>query len=341
MTAAVMPAAVFAEIGRVAILERPQPRVERDDDVVVAVEACGICGTDLQILAVPQGHPGTPGVVLGHEFVGRVEDAGDDVVGLGHGDRVAVAPNLACGQCRWCRRGLRLHCEHYSAIGVLQDGGLAPRVRAPASACHPISSELPAHVAALTEPLSTVVHGVERADPLPGDTAVVLGAGPVGLMFTALLRLGGARVIVVEPAERRAELAETMGAARVVNPASEDPAPVVRSLTDGLGADIVVDAVGSQLGAALELVGTAGRIVLFGINSRARTEVAQERITRGELTILGAFVGEDVFPRAIDVLERGEIDWEPFVTHRIGLDDLPDAVEELRAGRAVKVEVEL
>jgi threonine dehydrogenase-like Zn-dependent dehydrogenase len=340
VNAGAMPAAVFEDVGRLAILERPKPRVERADDVVLAVEACGICGSDLQILSVPPGHPATPGVVLGHEFVGRVIDAGDDVVALEAGDRVVVAPNIACGQCRWCRRGLRIHCEHYTAHGVFVDGGLAPRVRVPASACHPISPELPPHLAALAEPLSTVVHGAQVADAFPGDTAVVLGAGPIGLMFTALLRLAGARVVAFEPAERRAALALAMGAERVVDPTTEDAAAAVRELTDGLGAGVVIDAVGSQLPAALEVVRKAGRIVLFGVNTRARAEIAQEHITRDELTVIGTFVGQDVFPTTVDLLERGAVDWSPLVSHRIALEELPGAVDELRAGRAVKVEVE-
>jgi threonine dehydrogenase-like Zn-dependent dehydrogenase len=105
-------------------------------------------------------------------------------------------------------------------------------------------------------------------------------------------------------------------------------------------ADVVVDAVGSQLPAALEVAARGGRVLLFGMNERARAEVAQSRITRDELTILGSYVGQDVFPDAIRLLEQGRVDWSLLVTHRVGVEELPDAVEELRAGRALKVEVE-
>jgi threonine dehydrogenase-like Zn-dependent dehydrogenase len=317
-----MPAAVFADVGRLELQERPAPRAERADEVVVEVEACGICGTDLKILSVPPGHPATPGVVLGHEFVGVVSEPGPEVTGVQAGDRVVVAPNISCGQCAVCRRGLRNQCERFTTLGVFADGGLAPRVRVPAGQCHPISPDLPAHIAALAEPLSTVVHGVRQLRPFPGETAIVVGAGPVGLMFVALLRLAGLRVGVVEPSPERRALAERLGA--------EDAEP---------GADLVVDAVGSQLPAALELVGRGGRMLLFGVDARARAEIAQEHITRDELTVIGSFVGQDVFPDAIRLLEQGRIDLTPLVTHRIGLDELPAAVDELRAGRAVKVEV--
>lgn len=338
--AATMSAAVFAGIGRLEILERPVPRVGGAGDVVLDVEACGICGSDLQILSVPPGHPATTGVVLGHEFVGVVREVGDGVTSLRPGDRVVVEPNISCGRCAWCLRGLRRRCDSLTTLGIFRDGGLAPRVRVPAAQCHPISARLPGSVAALVEPLSTVVHGARQAAVFPGETAVVVGAGPIGLMFVALLTLAGASVIALEPSPERASLAKWLGAEAVLDPTREDVGAAVRDAGGGLGAGIVVDAVGSQLGAALELVRRGGRILLFGVNERARAEIAQERITREELTIVGSFVGDGVFPDAIRLLEQGRLDVEPLVTHRIRLEELPTAVEELRAGRAVKVQVE-
>ena len=325
-----MRAAVLAEVGTLAVEERPEPQVAAGDDVLLDVEACGICGTDLHILGNPPGHPATVGVVLGHEFVGVVAEVGGEVLSLRAGERVAVAPNLWCGECAWCRRGLRNQCENGTTYGIFVDGGLAPRVVVKARACFPISRELPPHVAALAEPLSTVVHGARQAAVFPGETAVVLGAGPIGAMFCALLAAGGATVVAVEPTPERAELARRLGADVVVQPGE---------LGEVRG-DVVVDAVGSQLGAALDAVVRGGRILLFGMNQHARTEVAQSRITRDELTILGSYVGQDVFPDAIRLLEQGRVDWGALVTHRVGVDELIEAVDDLRAGRALKVEVE-
>jgi 2-desacetyl-2-hydroxyethyl bacteriochlorophyllide A dehydrogenase len=337
-----MPAAVLAAVGTLALEERPLPTVRGTEDVLLDVEACGICGTDLHILADPPGHPANVGVVLGHEFVGTVRDVGTGVTSLRPGDRVVVAANVSCGQCVWCRRGLVNHCESFTTHGIFVDGGLAPSVVVPARSCFPIAAHVPAHIAALAEPLSTVTNGVRLADAFPGDTAVVIGAGPIGLMFTALLEAAGASVLVVEPNEERLELATEMGAATGIDPREEDATAAVRRVTDGLGADCVVDAVGSQLPAALELVRKAGRVVLFGMNSQARAEIAQNRLTRDELSVLGAYVGrpEDVFPTAVRLLEQGRIDFEPLVTRRIPLEGLPEAVAELRGGRGVKVEVE-
>lgn len=337
--AGTMRAAVLADVGTLALAERPLPRLRSATDVLLDVECCGICGTDLHILSVPPGHPATPGVVLGHEFVGVVREAGAEVTSLGPGDRVVVAANVSCGACAWCRRGLVNHCERFSTHGIFADGGLAPHVCVPARSCYPIAAEVPAHLAALAEPLSTVVNGARLAAVFPGEVAAVLGAGPIGLLFVALLRLAGATVLSVEPTRLRADVARRLGADRVVAP--EEAQPAVRELSGGLGADVVVDAVGSQLPAALALVRKGGRIVLFGMNDQARAEVAQARITRDELSVLGGYVGrpEEVFPTAVRLLEQRRLDLEPLVTHRIGLDELPAAIEELRAGRAVKVAV--
>ena len=260
---------------------------------------------------------------------------------LAPGDRVVVAPNVSCGQCSSCRRGLRNHCENFTTHGVFIDGGLAPHVVVPASQCFPIGHQVPNHIAALAEPLSTVVNGAKLAQVFPGETVVVLGGGPIGQLYTALLKLAGCQVITVEPTEERRQLATTMGADRVVDPRQEDLAASIRDATAGLGADVIIDAVGSQLPNALDVVRKAGRIVLFGMNDQARAEIAQVRITRDELQLLGGFVGQDtlVFPPAIRLLEQGGLNLEPLVTHQIQLKELPAAVEELRAGRATKVEV--
>jgi 2-desacetyl-2-hydroxyethyl bacteriochlorophyllide A dehydrogenase len=323
-------AAVLADVGTLAVQERAEPALRADDEVLLDVEACGICGTDLHILATPPGHPANVGVVLGHEFVGIAAEVGSAVLGVEVGDRVAVAPNLWCGECDSCRRGLRNQCENGTTYGIFIDGGLAPRAVVKARACYPVSRELPPHVAALTEPLSTVVHGARQASVFPGESAVVIGAGPIGAMFCALLDAGGATVTVIEPTPERARLARDLGAAAVVTPDE----------IEDLHADVVVDAVGSQLETALNVAARGGRVLLFGMNAQARTEVAQSRITREELTILGSYVGQDVFPAAIRLLEQGRIPFDRLVTHRVSVDELPDTIQELRAGRALKVEVE-
>jgi threonine dehydrogenase-like Zn-dependent dehydrogenase len=336
-----MPAAVLVDEGTLAITERPRPRVRRPAEVLIDVEACGICGTDLHILSRPPGHPCRLGVVLGHEFVGIVAEAGSDVKSLRPGDRVVVEPNVACGACRWCHRGLNSHCEHFTSHGIFIDGGLAPQVAVTARACHRIAHSVPAHLAALAEPLSCALNGSRLADTQPGETVVVVGAGPIGLLFCAVLDLAGATVVSVEPSPLRRSLALTMGAVAALDPDTEDVRARVLDFTGGFGADATIDAVGTQLGTCMDLVRKGGRIVLFGMDTQARGEISQSRITRDELQVLGAYVGRNVFPGAVRLLEQGRLDLEPMVTHRVHLDQLPSALERLRAGKAAKVIVEL
>ena len=202
-----------------------------------------------------------------------------------------------------------------------------------------ISANLRSDIPELQETLSTVVNGLRLAQPFPGQYAVVIGAGPAGLMYAATLKLAGATVIVLEPSRERASLATEMGIPHTIDPIQQDAASVVRDLTGGLGADVVVDAVGSQLAGAMQVVRKAGRIVLFGLGP-TRTDFAQQEVTRNELTLVGAFVGQAVFPDAIRLLEQYPESFAPIVTHRVGIEELSEVMEEMRAGRTGKVEIE-
>lgn len=332
-----MPAVVFQGEGRWALEERPVPSVRNPEDVLLQVEACGICGTDLHILEVPPGHPATPGVILGHEVIGRVVEVGPAVTHLRPGDRVAVAPNLYCGVCRFCQRGLYNHCERFTTLGIFLDGGLAPYEVAPARALFPISPQVPLERAIFTEVLSTVVGGTLQARLHPGEHAVVLGCGPVGLLFLQVFRASGAgSLIAADIAPFRLEFARRAGADRVVNPREEDLEAVVREVT-GIGADVVVDAVGTLMSTALRLVRPVGTVILFGMNAQARAEIAQYDITRREIRVVGSYVGRHTFPLAIQMLERGAIRPEELVTHRLPLARFGEGLEHLRRGEAVKV----
>lgn len=336
-----MVAAVFQGDGLLSIMERPVPSIA-DAGVLIEVEACGVCGTDIHVLEVPPGHPATPGVIMGHELVGIVRALGPDALGVELGQRVAVAANLSCGSCSSCKRGVPNHCEHFTTMGIFRDGGLARFVAAPASACHVVSKDIPREIAALTEPLSCVVNGVEQAHLLPGETVAVFGAGPVGLLFLSMFRAAGAAlVVVVEPAELRRDVAKRMGADVCLDPSQGDPASSVRDVTSGAGADVVVDAVGDQFDQALSAVRVGGRVLLFGMNSRARPSIHQYDITRNELTVLGAYVGSNVFPKASRILASGLVDLSPMISHRVSLEELPSALDAIRQGRAVKVVVDL
>ena len=334
-----MRAAVFESVGVLTVAEVPEPVITNPGDVKVRVLACGICGTDLHILHNPPHHPATLGVTLGHEFVGDVVDVGSDVSSVSPGDRVVVRPMVTCGTCSDCLSGAPNHCSTMTVHGVFDDGGLADFAIVSATACLPVSTHVPVHIAALVEPLACVINAVRKASVMPGDNVVVLGAGAIGLMFLALCTAAGAATVtVVEPSESRAHRASAMGATRVVNPTRESTVDVVEDTLGG-GANVVIDAVGSQFATAVSLAARRARIVLFGMNTSAEAPIKQHLITERELVVLGSFVGQHSFPDAIRLVESDLIDFSPIVSHRYSLTDLADHLDEIRGGTVVKAVV--
>ena len=331
---------VFQGEGKLQTLERPVPRRQCPDDVLVRIEACGICGTDLNILAVPPAHKAQPGIIIGHEAVGIVEQAGPGVTGLEPGDRVVIANRLTCGQCAYCRRGLDNQCTNYQTIGTTIDGAFAPYLVAPARALWKIDPRVPRDDAALFEPLACVVGSVKRAPIQPGDNVAVIGGGPMGLLFALVYRaLGAGRIIVLDMAPYRLDFARTLGLDTIDVTAGDAPA-AVQALT-GLGADVVVDAVGNQLGAAIKLARRGAQVVLFGLRPYDNPAVNQYAITRYDLTVHGTFVGLHPFAQTIQLLESRRIQPSTLVTHHLPLAKLAEGVELMRTQQAMKVLIEM
>jgi threonine dehydrogenase-like Zn-dependent dehydrogenase len=332
-----MRAAVFLGAGRLEVRDdHPEPPAG-PGEVVVEVEACGVCGSDLQILNVPAGHPSSPPVVLGHEFVGRISALGEGVRDLAIGERVVVDPDPKCGECVSCRAGRPANCERIVALGVHRDGALAERAAAPANSVYRISDGVSPELAALVEPLACVVNGTNRAALRPGESVVVFGAGAIGCLFTAVFRAAGAgRIVVVEPSEARAPVAERLGADLVVAPSDIDG-----RLAELLpaGADVVVDAVGSVLPDAISAAAMGGRVVLFGMNGTARPAVHQVEVTEKGLTILGSYISSFTFPAAIRLVEAGGLDLAPLISATVPLAEVEAGLDRLRSGEAVKVVV--
>ena len=327
---------VFQGEGRWALEARPMPRLAADDEVLLKIDSASICGTDLHILSVPPGHPATPGSILGHEYVATVEQAGSGANGLASGDRVVVDPNLTCGLCPSCRMGQTNCCENMTTLGIYRNGGLAEFNVAPAKALHKISRDVPVEQAALAEPLTCVLHAFEKVPITPGASVVVIGAGPIGLLFAMLYKSAGAGMtIVIEPVDYRRKVAEACEADAVLDPAAVDCTEAIRSATGG-GADVVIDAAGRFFQQALDVARPGGRVILFGMDLRAQCSVKQFDITRSEVTIFGSFIQNTAFPKVVKILESGILPMGKLVTHRFRLEEFGSAVELLRAGQAVK-----
>jgi threonine dehydrogenase-like Zn-dependent dehydrogenase len=329
-----MRAAVYEGEGRLVVRDVPDP-VPAPDEVLIEVEACGVCGSDVQIINVPPGHPSTPPVIIGHEFVGRVRAVGSAVNDVPIGSRVVVDPDPKCGACSSCRAGRPANCLNIVALGVHRDGALASLVTAPASSAYPIDEDLPAELAALVEPLACVVNGSNRAALRPGEAVVVFGAGAIGCLFIAVFRASGAgRIVAIEPSAARGPVARAVGADVVLTP--DEWAAQRTEILPG-GADVVVDAVGSVLPQAIEAAAMGGRIVVFGMNGNARPPVHQVEIVEKGLSILGSYISNFTFPAAIRLVESGQLNLAPMITATVPLEETLEGIARLRAGDAVKV----
>jgi threonine dehydrogenase-like Zn-dependent dehydrogenase len=339
-TLTTMTVPVFKGEGVLKYEERPVPRPQGPKDVLVKIEACGICGTDLNILAVPPAHQAPPGIILGHEAVGVVAETGPAVEDLLSGDRVAIAPRITCGECRYCRRGLDNQCTDYRTVGTKIDGAFAPYLRVPQRALYKLNADVAVADAVFFEPLSTVVGAVARAPVQPGDSVAVIGAGPMGLLFALIYQvLGAGKIIVADVLPNRLDFARQVGVHETLNPIDVDLVSAVHDLTD-LGADLVVDAVGNQIGTAIQLSRRGGQVVLFGLRPHENPPVNQYTITRYDLTVHGVFAGLNPFEQTVQLLESGGLHPSRLITDRVSLTALERGIELMRSGQAMKVVVE-
>jgi len=336
-----MLAAVFEGKGKLNLKEVPVPEIKKPDEVLLQVEAASICGTDIRILDVPPRHPASKGVILGHEYTGKILGVGEAVGQFKRGDRVVIDPNITCGNCSYCKMGMPHMCENMTTLGIFVNGGFARYNVAPAKALHKISPHLLPELTVFAEPLSCVVNATQKLCLHPGESVVVLGAGPIGLLFIQMFKAAGAgKIMVSEISEYRAKFAYKSGANRLINPLKENLERIVKEETLA-GADVVIDAVGTLLESALAIVRRGGRILLFGQNYQARAQVAQNDITRNELTVMGSFIARFTFPFAIKIIESKVLNLEKLITHKFPLEKIHKGIEAMRKGEAIKVIITL
>lgn len=330
-----MRAAVFVGNGRVAVDERPEPSVSRPDDILIKIAANGLCGSDLRALAVPPEMVYEQGVVVGHEFSGTVVDVGSEVT-LTPGSRVVVHPNIWCQTCWYCRSGHTNLCDRFVHIGSMRDGGAAEYCVVPERMVYTVDASMPFELAALAEPLACVLNGTKQAGVHPGESVLVLGAGPIGLLYLMLFKAAGATVVVSEPSVHRAQWASDLGADVVVDPRVSDVATTVREATEGRGVDVAVDSVGALLTDAVRSVRKAGRVLVFGLNERVAAELRPSDLTYGEIRLEGIYIARGTFPLAVSLLTENKLSFDRLVTHTLELDRFDEAIDLLRSGEAVK-----
>jgi threonine dehydrogenase-like Zn-dependent dehydrogenase len=325
----------------VGVVEVDALKASGPNEVIIRMRACGMCGTDLAIL---EGrHPAKPPVILGHECAGEVAEIGGSVSSVVVGDHVVVDPNLRCGVCRYCRSDRPNLCENLVSIGEDINGGYATYILAPEKAVYKIPQRMDWITAALTEPFSCIVNGFLRARVRPADTAVIYGAGPMGLFWLSLfLKAGARKVMSVEIAPKRREAAKRVGAHVTIDPSHEDPVKRVFEETGGLGADVGVEVIGKieTVEAAVRSSANGGRVVIMGTcRPDATAKFSPFDIMRYEKDILGSHTQAASFRTAIEMLDAGFVPVSTIVTHQIPLKEIDRAFTLNKTGESVKTVV--
>ena len=313
---------------RVANVPDPTPG---PGQIVVKVDACGICGTDLHIMDgefPPTPYPITPG----HEFAGTiVASLADPRMNLPAGTRVAVDPSLYCGYCRRCRSGRDNLCENWAAIGDTVNGAFAEYVAVPAVNAHRLPGDLDGQLGAMVEPLACAVHGLRRLGPVFGDTVVLTGAGTMGLLLLQLLLHAGAGpVTVVDRVAERLAVARKLGAAQV---ASDTGA------LEGERFEIAVDATGvpAVIDAAAGLLDRGGRLLVFGVSpAEATITLSPFRVYNDEITVTGSMAILRSFAPAVDLIAGGAVDPRPLLGEPLPLEEFGEALNRVRGGQGIK-----
>jgi len=341
-----MKAVVYHAPGDIRVEELPVPRCG-DGELLVQVDACAVCGTDLK--SFEHGNPRIKApLAMGHEFTGLIRQVSAGAAGFAVGDRIVMATSISCGRCSYCERGWPNLCVDLAPMGFAYAGGMAEYVAIPARAVvngHVVKvppGPAPEH-AALAEPVSCAVNAVENCGLRRGDCVVIVGAGPMGLINAAVARsMGAARIILAEVNEERLAMAKGFGCDVVLNPAKEDLTTRVMAETGGLGADVAIvaaPAAGAQE-TAVNLVRKRGTVCLFASLPVGRSNLALDsrKIHYGEVRLVGT---SDSTPghvrKAVELLASGSIPASRITTHVLPLEEVQQAFALMKAGSALRV----
>ncbi|WP_035156591.1 zinc-dependent alcohol dehydrogenase [Cohnella thermotolerans] len=338
-----MLAAVLHKPGDMRLEQIPVPEIG-GHEVLIAVKRVGICGTDPHIFrgTFPVPYP----LVQGHEFSGEVVAIGHAVTTVKIGDRVTADINMSCGKCFYCRMGQKLFCESINQIGVHTDGAFAQYMKAPEANIYKIPEEMTWEEAAYIEPLACAIRGQDRANITMGSTVAIIGAGPMGLVHAQLSKMNGAgKVIISEMNAVRLAKARELGVDHVINAAEEDPVQAVRDLTEGRGADFVIEAVGAipTYNQAFQMVRKGGTLVTYGAAPATATmEIKPFEIYSKELTIVGSYAGTyDTWVKALALVSGKRFKPADIITKTIPLTQVVEGLHEAMSNKnTIKIMVD-
>lgn len=329
-----MKALVLTAYKHFEYLDVPEPQ-PGPEEVLVRVAACGICGSDVHGMDGSTGRR-IPPIIMGHEAAGVIAQVGRAVQGWQPGDRVTFDSTISCGRCGYCLQGQVNLCDRRRVLGVScgefrQDGALAELVAVPQRILYRLPEGLGFDLAAMVEPVSIAVHAVRRVGVRLGDTAVVVGAGMIGLLVVQALRAAGCgRVWAIELDAGRRQLALRLGAAEAFPPEGTEVLAEIRRRTQGRGADVAIEAVGIPAAVSLAIgsVRKGGAVALVG-NLSPQAELPLQAVVTRELRLEGCCASSGEYPLCLELLARGSIRVEPLISAVVSLAEAPLWFERL------------
>lgn len=316
--------------GTLVCVSAPAPQLENEHSVLIRVRAAGICGSDISI------YKGTSPVatyprVIGHEFAGEVVAVGSACSRVQVGEHVVVNPVVPCGVCRVCQKGRSNVCAHLAVLGVHRDGGYREMVCVDEANVFAVSKEMPWEKAAVIEPYTVAAQVADRGGVQAGDTVLILGAGQIALTVLQVCKLLGARVIMTDLVDERLQTAKEYGADEIVNTSRDEIYARVMALTDGIGADVSIDAacVGKTLEQAVQCTRSAGVVVTMGFADRT-VPATELQITKNELDIRGSRLNNNKFSQVIAWVESGKLDPSRIITHKFPFTEVLRGMEQVK-----------
>jgi len=336
-----MKVANLIDKGHIEFENRPEPSIAMNE-VLIAIKEVGICGSDIHFYEDGRIGKSTikESLILGHESAGQVVEVAAGVTDIAPGDRVAIEPGVPCRRCQNCKKGQYHLCPDVKFMAAPpSDGAFAEYVAWPEDFVYKLPDSVTTREGALCEPLSVGIHACKRGEVSAGDTILVIGAGPIGLLTMEAARVNGATDIVISDViPKKLELAAERGADRTVHAAEEDVELVVDAYTNGDGADVVIEASGAEsaIDVAINSVRTGGNVVLVGMGDNPNIGIDTHEVIRNEKDVCGSFRYVNTYDRAINMLFEERVDVEGIVDFEYPFKNISDAFEHARRPDAIK-----
>ncbi|MDK2807850.1 MAG: hypothetical protein PWP24_584 [Clostridiales bacterium] len=338
-----MQALVYEGDKNIQIKEVEVPALQ-ENEVRIKVKYCGICGTDIHIYSGDGGaFAVNPPLIMGHEFSGTVEAVGEMVSKVAVGDLVSVDPNRMCGECYYCNNGMEQFCEQVIGIGTTSNGGFAQYCTVPEKQVFRYKAGMDELTAAMTEPVSCCLHGIDLCNIKVGDEVLIIGGGPIGLIMLQMAKMAGAsKLILSEPVEEKRLLGKKLGADLVVDPITENLNTVLKEHCKNI--NVIIECVGNvkTIQQAIDLAGHGATVMMFGLTGPgANLFVDPEMIFKKEIKLTSSFINPYTFERSVKLLESGKLKVRETITDVLELSDAVKAFEDETFRRRGKVIIKL